>query len=91
MPRMHNPPHPGGILWEELEELEVDPQTFAVHIGVKPEELIAVLDKKAPFTRDLAEKISGAIQGPTADTWLAVQKEFDAWREEQGASDITSD
>lgn len=40
---MHNPPHPGGILREELEELEVTPEDFASRIGVKPEELLAVL------------------------------------------------
>lgn len=86
MTRMYNPPHPGGILREELEELELPPEDFAARIGVKPEELLAVLDEKAPVRQVLAEKIARAILGPTADTWRAMQEDFDAWQAEQRAS-----
>lgn len=89
--RMHNPPHPGGILREELEELEVTPEDFASRIGVKPEELLAVLDEKAPVTKELAEKIARTIQGPTAATWRAMQVDFDAWQAAHAARDESSD
>lgn len=91
MTRMYNPPHPGGILREELEELEVTPEDFAARIGVKSEELLAVLDEKAPVTQDLAEKISRAIQGPTAAAWRAMQVDFDAWQAAHAARDESSD
>lgn len=84
------PPHPGGILREELEELEVTAEDFAARIGVEPEELLAVLDEKAPVTEELAQKLVGALQGPTAATWRAVQADFDAWQAAHSTFDAAS-
>lgn len=91
MTRMYNPPHPGGILREELEELEVTAEDFAARIGSEPEELLAVLDEKAPVTEELAQKLAGALQGPTAATWLAMQTDFDVWQAAHGTPDEASD
>lgn len=91
MTRMYNPPHPGGILREELEELEVTAEDFAARIGSEPEELLAVLDEKAPVTEEFAQKLAGALQGPTATMWFAMQKEFEAWQAAHGTHGEPSD
>ena len=58
------PPHPGRYLREDLEEFGIEPRIFAKRIGVDVEELLAVLEEKAPITRDLAERIAGNLEGP---------------------------
>ena len=58
------PPHPGRYLREDLEEFGIEPRTFAKRIGVELEDLLAVLEEKAPITQDLAERIAGNLEGP---------------------------
>lgn len=80
MKGLSNPPHPGGILKEELDCLKVSFVDFAKRIGVDPDTLKWVLDEQAPITAELAEKISSVITGPSPDTWLAMQKDYDQWQ-----------
>lgn len=91
MTRTYIPPHPGRYLREDLEEFEIDPRTFAKRIGVEVEELLAVLEEKAPITQDLAERIAGNLEGPPAAMWFAMQKEFEAWQAAHGTHGELSD
>lgn len=91
MTRTYIPPHPGRYLREDLEEFEIDPRTFAKRIGVEVEELLAVLEEKAPITQDLAERIAGNLEGPPAAMWFAMQKEFEAWQAAHGTHGEPSD
>ena len=91
MTRTYIPPHPGRYLREDLEEFGIEPRTFAKRIGVEEKELLAVLEEKAPITQDLAERIAGNLEGPPAAMWIAMQKEFEAWRAEHGTLDEPSD
>lgn len=91
MTRTYIPPHPRRYLREDLEEFGIDPRTFAKRIGVEPEDLLAVLDEKAPITQDLAERIAGNLEGPPAAMWFAMQKEFEAWRAAHSTPDEPSD
>lgn len=84
------PPHPGRYLREDLEEFGIEPRIFAKRIGVELEDLLAVLEEKAPITQDLAERIAGNLEGPPAAMWFAMQKEFEAWRAEHGTPDEPS-
>lgn len=85
------PPHPGRYLREDLEEFGIEPRTFAKRIGVGVEDLLAVLDEKAPITQDLAERIAGNLEGPPAAMWFAMQKEFEAWQAAHGTHDEPAD
>lgn len=91
MTRTYIPPHPGRYLREDLEEFEIDPRTFAKRIGVEVEELLAVLEEKAPITQDLAERIAGNLEGPPAAMWFAMQQEFEAWQAAHGTHGEPSD
>ena len=91
MTRTYIPPHPGRYLREDLEEFEIEPRIFAKRIGVDVEEVLAVLEEKAPITRDLAERIAGNLEGPPAAMWFAMQKEFEAWQAAHDTRDESSD
>ena len=82
MSRMYNPPHPGILLQEELEFLGISASQFARHIGVSPSTITRILKEESPITPDTAVRISAAIEGPSAETWLKMQADYDAWQAE---------
>ena len=76
---MFNPPHPGGILAEELEHLGVNADDFARQIGIASDLMIEILSERVPITLEVAQKISQALEAPDVSTWLAMQADYDAW------------
>ena len=78
MIKMFNPPHPGGILAEELEHLGVSADDFARQIGVASDLMTKVLTEKEPITPEIAQKISQVLKAPGVSTWLAMQADYDA-------------
>lgn len=80
MTKMFNPPHPGGILAEELEHLGVSADDFANQIGVASDLMTEILSERAPITPEIAQKISEVMKGPSASTWLVIQSDYDAWQ-----------
>ena len=79
MAKMFNPPHPGGILVEELEHLGVSADDFARQIDIASDLMTDILSERAPISPEIAQKISEALEGPDASTWLAMQADYDAW------------
>lgn len=82
MSRMFNPPHPGGMLAEELGCLNISARGFAKHIGVAPSSVTRILNEKSPITPDMAVRIAKALPGPDAEMWLRMQANYDAWQAE---------
>ena len=80
MADMFNPPHPGGILAEELEHLGVNADDFARQIGVPSDLVTEILIERAPITPEIAQKISQVLKAPGASTWLAIQADYNAWQ-----------
>ena len=76
---MFNPPHPGGILAEELEHLGVNADDFARQIGVPSDLVTEILNEKEPITPEIAQKIFQVLKVPGASTWMAMQADFNAW------------
>ena len=79
MAKMFNPPHPGGILAEELEHLGVNTDDFAKQIGVATDLMTRILIENGPITPEIAQKISQVLKAPGASTWIAMQADYDAW------------
>lgn len=79
MDKIFNPPHPGGILAEELEHLAVNANDFARQIGVPSDLMTGILKEKEPITPEIAQKISQVLKAPGASTWLAMQVDYTAW------------
>lgn len=80
MSRMFNPPHPGAIVAEELEYLNISAREFARHIGVAPSSVTRILNEEGPITPDMAVRLSKALAGPDAAMWLRMQANYDAWQ-----------
>lgn len=80
MARIFNPPHPGGILAEQLQYLGIGEEDFAHRLGVTTTYLNRILKEKAPITAEMALRITEAMPGPEASTWLLLQSDYDAWQ-----------
>lgn len=93
MARIFNPPHPGGILAEQLQYLGISEEDFARHLGVTPTSLNRIFKEKAPITADIALRISKVMPGPEASTWLLLQSDYDAWqaKNQERTSNVSND
>ena len=83
MTKMFNPPHPGSILFEELECLGVSAREFAHNLGVSPSSITRILNESSPITPEMAVRLAAALPGPKAQTWLDLQSDYDLWQAEQ--------
>lgn len=93
MTTIFNPPHPGGILAEQLEYLGISARDFAHRLGVTSTSLNRILEEKVPITTEMALRISEALPGPKAPTWLLLQSDYDAWqaKKREGVIQISKD
>jgi addiction module HigA family antidote len=80
---MHNPPHPGTILKEDvLPELGLTVGQFAAHLGVSRPHLSRLLNARAGISADMDIKLSEALAQP-AGLWIRMQATYDLWQAEQ--------
>ena len=84
MSTMHNPPHPGEILREDiLPTLGLSVTEAAEQLGVARPSLSRVLNGHAAISPEMAlriEKWLGEENGGRADLWLAEQTAYDLWQ-----------
>jgi len=81
--KMHNPPHPGGILKELcLEPLGVTVTEAAKALGVSRKTLSAILNGRAGISPEMAVRLSIAFD-TTAESWLNQQVQYDLWQAER--------
>jgi addiction module HigA family antidote len=83
---MHNPPHPGETLREDvLPALGLTVTQAAKELGINRVTLSKVLNGKAAISVDLALRLEAWLDGPSAESWLKGQLAYDLWQVEQGA------
>jgi addiction module HigA family antidote len=84
MSTMHNPPHPGATLRDDvLPALSLSVTEAAQHLGVTRPALSRVLNGRAAISPEMAlrlEKWLGAERGGAAVMWLAQQAAYDLWQ-----------
>jgi len=71
-----SPVHPGEILREELEVLEVSANAFAAALDVPGNRISAILKGQRGITADTALRLSRYL-GTTAEFWLNLQKTYE--------------
>lgn len=77
---MHNPPHPGEALREDvLPAVKMTVAGLARHLGYSRGQLSTVLNCRAAITADLALRLELAGLGP-ARVYLAEQAAYDLWQ-----------
>ena len=83
MNNMHNPPHPGETLRDDvLPALGLTVTDAATQLGVTRAALSRVLNGKAAISPEMAlrlERWLGIERGGRASVWLATQSACDLW------------
>ena len=74
MTRMHNPPHPGETLREDvLPALGLTVTQAAQELGINRVTLSRVVNGKAGISVDLALRLEAWLDGPSAARWSSGQ------------------
>jgi len=80
---MHNPPHPGAILREDvIPELGLSITEAANQLGVSRNSLSRVLNEHAAISPEMALRIEnwlGVENGGRAELWAGMQLDYDMW------------
>lgn len=83
MTRMHNPPHPGETLREDvLPALGLSVTAAAEQLRVTRAALSRVLNGRAAISPEMALRLEGWLgveNGGRADLWIAQQASYDLW------------
>lgn len=89
MNMMHNPPHPGETLREDmLPALGLTVTDAAIQLGVTRAALSRVLNGRAGVSPEMAlrlERWLGLEHGGRASVWLGAQAAFDLWQTQKSA------
>ena len=89
---MHNPPHPGETLRDDvLPALGLTVTEAAAQLGVTRAALSRVLNGKAAISPEMAlrlERWLGVDHGGRATVWLAMQSACDLWAAERTAGAV---
>ena len=92
--RMHNPPHPGETLREDiLPALGLSIAEAARQLGISRVALSRVLHGHAAISVDLARRLEIWLakpngRGPSAETWLRGQVTYDLWQAEHSGREL---
>ena len=77
MSKIHiTPVHPGEVLKDELEEIELTQTALAKHIGVLPKTINEICRGKRGISAEIAVKLSKALGG-SPQFWLNLQNNWE--------------
>ena len=85
---MKNPPHPGELIRENLEDLRLAVAEAAKGLGITRQQLYNVLKGKSGITPEMAVRLEKGFGG-SASLWLQMQVNFDLAQLRQRAAKIT--
>ena len=85
MGRMHNPPHPGESIREDiLPALDMSVTEAAKQLGVARVTLSRLINGQSGISADMARRLEawlgGPKRGPSAESWLRMQSDYDLWQ-----------
>ena len=84
MMRIHNPPHPGATLRDDvLPALGLTVTEAAAQLGVTRAALSRVINGRAAISPEMAlrlERWLGVNNGGRADLWISQQAGYDLWQ-----------
>lgn len=84
MTEMHNPPHPGLTLRDDvLPTLKLSVEEAAAQLHVEVSRLYDILDGHAPIDADFALRLEAWLsidRGGRAGLWLERQLRYDLWQ-----------
>ena len=77
--QMHNPPHPGLVLRNALDNMAMSVTDFAAHLGISRVSLSRILNARAGITAEMSIRFSEAF-GQSPDLWFRMQNTYDFWQ-----------
>lgn len=88
MGRMFNPPHPGATIREDiLADLGLTVTEAAQQLGVSRVTLSRLINEQSGISADMARRLEawlgGPDHGPSAESWLRMQSDYDLWQQRQ--------
>jgi addiction module HigA family antidote len=72
----YTPVHPGEVLKDELDEIELTQSALAKHIGVLPKTINEICRGKRGISAEMAMKLSKALGG-SPQFWLNLQNNWE--------------
>ncbi|MGO9056033.1 MAG: HigA family addiction module antitoxin [Candidatus Binataceae bacterium] len=85
---MKNPPHPGELIRENLDQLGIPVAKAAVALGVTRQQLYNVINAKSSISPEMAFRLEKAFGG-SADVWLRMQINYDLAQVRRRGAEIT--
>lgn len=76
--RKIRPSHPGEIILDILEDIEISQTQFAKMLGVSRRTVNQIIRGHRPVTVDMAIRIGKAL-GNGPESWLNLQQKVDLW------------
>lgn len=76
--RQVRPVHPGEVISDILEDLEITQTKFAEVLGVSRRTVNEIIQGRRPITVDMAIRIGKAL-GNGPQLWLNLQQKVDIW------------
>jgi antitoxin HigA-1 len=76
--RQIKPTHPGEVLEDILDDLEISSEQIAQVLGISVQTVTAILQGQQPISVDLAIRI-GKAMGNGPQLWLNLQQKVDIW------------
>jgi addiction module HigA family antidote len=85
MSKMHNPPHPGETLKEDvLPALGLTVTQAAEQLGVARVTLSRMINGRAAISADMAIRLAQWLGG-SPEIWLRLQLQYDLWHAEKNS------
>ncbi|MDE1494522.1 HigA family addiction module antidote protein [Xenorhabdus bovienii] len=82
MSTMHNPPHPGELIKETMEALNMSARALAQALDVAPSTVQRLISCQSHVSPEMAVRLSVVI-GSAAHVWLGMQNAYDIWHIKQ--------
>ncbi len=82
MNRMHNPPHPGELIKETMEALNLSARALAKALDVAPSTVQRLISGKSDISPEMAIRLSIVI-GSSEQVWMGMQDAYDLWQARQ--------
>ena len=81
--RMHNPPHPGGVLLSQwISPLGISITQAARHLGVSRKALSELVNEHTGISPEMAVRLSIALD-TSSELWMNMQSSYDLWHVER--------
>lgn len=82
MANMHNPPHPGELIKEAMEALDISARKLALALDVAPSTVQRLISGKSDMSPEMAIRLSAVI-GSSEHVWMGMQDAYDLWHAKQ--------